>query len=82
MKAVLKVLTAGLLVTGFLIALVPLFARDGGESTWTFEGDQDGTIAKGFTNEVGDWKVVSAPEGKVLAQTAKRLRTPFLTSRW
>jgi hypothetical protein len=66
-----KELVAGLPVTVFLIGLVPLFAREGGERTWTFEGDQEGTIAKGFTNEVGDWKVVSAPEGKVLAQTAK-----------
>jgi hypothetical protein len=63
--------TAGLLVTSFLTGLAPLFARDGGERTWTFEGDEDGTIAKGFTNEVGHWEVVSAPEGKVLAQTAK-----------
>jgi hypothetical protein len=49
---------------------VPLSAG-GGEKVWTFDDDQVGVIAKGFTNEVGEWKVVSTQEGKVLAQTAK-----------
>ena len=50
---------------------VPLSAGGGEKKVWTFEDDQVGMIAKGFTNEVGEWKVVSTPEGKVLAQTAK-----------
>ena len=50
---------------------VPLSAGGGEKRVWTFEDDQVGAIAKGFTNEVGEWKVVSTPEGKVLAQTAK-----------
>jgi hypothetical protein len=70
-------LTAGLVVAALLIGLVPLFATEGGERTWTFEGDQVGTIAKGFTNEVGEWKIVAAPEGKVLAQTAKNENSVF-----
>jgi hypothetical protein len=76
LKAV-SVLTAGLLVTGLLFGLGPLFAREGGARTWTFEDDQVGTIAKGFSNEVGDWKVVAAPEGKVLAQMAKSANPVF-----
>jgi hypothetical protein len=72
-----KGLTAGLLVAGVLIGLVPLFAKDGGERTWTFEGDPVGMIANGFTNEVGDWKVVAAPEGKVLAQRARNANPVF-----
>jgi len=31
----------------------------------------DGAIAKGFTNETGEWKVVNSDSGKALAQTAK-----------
>jgi len=62
-------LAASVLLVGTLT--VPLSAEGGEKKVWTFEDDQVGMIAKGFTNEVGEWKVVSAPEGKVLAQTAK-----------
>jgi hypothetical protein len=50
---------------------VPLSAGGGEKRVWTFEDDQVGAISKGFTEEVGEWKVVATPEGKVLAQTAK-----------
>jgi hypothetical protein len=50
---------------------VTLFGGDDAKKTWTFDDDQVGMIANGFTNEVGEWKVVSTSEGKVLAQTAK-----------
>ena len=56
---------------------VPLSAGGGEKRVWTFEDDQVGAIAKGFTNEVGEWKVVSTPEGKVLAQTAKNPNSVF-----
>jgi hypothetical protein len=62
-------LAAGVMLVGILS--VPLFASDDAKKNWTFDEDQDGVIAKGFTNEVGEWKVVATPEGKVLAQTAK-----------
>jgi hypothetical protein len=62
-------LAAGALLVGSLT--VPLFAGDDAKKTWTFDDDQVGVIATGFTNEVGEWKVVSTPEGKVLAQAAK-----------
>jgi hypothetical protein len=56
---------------------LPLFASDEAKKTWTFDDDQVGSIAKGFTNEVGEWKVVETPEGKVLAQTAKNPNSVF-----
>lgn len=46
-----------------------------GKKTWDFEKDKPGAIAKGFTNEMGEWKVVadasSPSKGNALAQTAK-----------
>jgi hypothetical protein len=39
--------------------------------TWTFDDDPTGQIARSFTNEVGDRKVVPSDQGKALAQTAK-----------
>jgi hypothetical protein len=62
-------LAAGVLLVGTLT--ISLFAGDGAKKTWTFEDDQAGVIAKGFTNEVGEWKVAAATEGKVLAQSAQ-----------
>jgi hypothetical protein len=56
---------------------VPLVAGDDAKRTWTFDEDRVGVIAKGFTNEVGEWKVVDTPEGKVLAQTAKNPNSVF-----
>jgi hypothetical protein len=60
---------AYLVLTGILV--VPLFAGAPAKKTWTFDDDQAGLIATGFTNEVGEWRVASTPDGKVLAQTAK-----------
>jgi hypothetical protein len=50
-----------------LIALLVAAA----EKTWDFDADPPGAIAKGFTNEVGDWKVVADGKGHVLAQLAR-----------
>jgi hypothetical protein len=44
---------------------------DGESRSWTFEGDEPGSIARGFKGEVGRWEVVATPEGKVLAQKAE-----------
>lgn len=50
-------------------------AAQEGKMTWNFDADKTGQIAKGFSNEVGDWKVVaddSAPsKPNALAQQAK-----------
>jgi hypothetical protein len=68
-------LAASAMLTGTLT--VPLAAGDDAKRTWTFDEDPVGVIAKGFTNEVGEWKVVDTPEGKVLAQTAKNPNSVF-----
>src|SRR5436305_627423 len=70
------ILTAGgFLLTGFIICR--LSAEEGEKREWTFDNDQVGMIAKGFTNDVGEWKVVDTPEGKHLAQTAKNPNSVF-----
>src|SRR6516165_4284566 len=70
------ILTAGgLLLAWFMVC--PLYAGKREKRMWTFEDDQVGMVAKGFTNEVGEWKVVDTPEGKVLAQTAKNPNSVF-----
>jgi hypothetical protein len=56
---------------------LPLFAGDDAKKTWTFDDEQVGVIAKGFTNEVGEWKVADTSEGKVLAQIAKNPNSVF-----
>lgn len=65
-------LVGSLLVAGF-VAGAGIETR----KTWTFEDDSPDSIAKGFTSPVGDWKVVTTGEGKVLAQTAKNADTVF-----
>jgi hypothetical protein len=72
--------TAILTACGFLLAgfiMCRLSAGEGEKRVWTFDDDQPGMIAKGFTNEVGEWEVVDTPEGKVLAQTAKNPDSVF-----
>lgn len=52
--------------------------------TWNFDADETGQIAKGLSNEVGDWKVVAddtAPsKPNVLAQLAKTSSSTFNTT--
>lgn len=45
--------------------------------SWTFEGDEPGSIAKGFKGEVGRWEVVATSEGRVLAQKAENPDATF-----
>jgi hypothetical protein len=51
------------------------------KTTWNFDADQAGEAAKGFSKEVGEWKVTaddSAPsKPNVLAQTAKNSGSTF-----
>jgi hypothetical protein len=68
-------LTAGLLAIGVMCA--PLLAGAGSKRTWTFDDDTIGQIAKGFSNEVGQWTVVASDSGKALAQTAKNASAVF-----
>jgi hypothetical protein len=70
------ILTAG----GVVLAAVlsgPLYGADDAKRTWTFDGDVSGQIAKGFTNEVGQWSVVASDKGKALAQSAKNPNAVF-----
>jgi hypothetical protein len=69
-----------LLASGFAIAAVlasPLLAGQDAKRTWTFDDDEAGVIAKGFTNEVGEWKVAASDSGKALAQYAKNPNSVF-----
>jgi hypothetical protein len=68
-------LAASVMLVGTLT--VSLVAGDDAKKTWTFDEDRVGMIARGFTNEVGEWKVVDTPEGKVLAQTARNPNSVF-----
>jgi hypothetical protein len=68
-------LAAGVILVGTLT--VPLLAGDDAKKTWTFDDDETGAIAKGFTNEVGEWKVAASDQGKALAQSAKNPNSVF-----
>src|SRR5262245_48436449 len=72
--------TWNLLISGLaLVTLLagPLEAGEGAKRTWTFDDDETGAIAKGFTNEVGEWKVAASDQGKALAQSAKNPNSVF-----
>jgi hypothetical protein len=53
------------------------FNADAAEKTWDFESDAPGTIAKGFTNEVGQWEVAKDGDNHVLHQKAKNDDSTF-----
>ena len=52
-----------------------------GRKVWNFDTDKTGSIARGFTNEVGNWKVVvdttTSSKPIVLAQLAKSSQPTF-----
>jgi hypothetical protein len=60
----------------FLIGATAL-ALDGGKWMWNFADDTPGLIAKGFTNESGEWKVAATDDGKALAQVAESPNADF-----
>lgn len=37
-----------------------------GKEFWNFDADQTGVIARGFTGDVGEWKVIADPTGPSL----------------
>jgi len=47
------------------------------EKVWTFESDEPGKIAKGFTGEVGTWEVVRDGANQVLAQKGMNSDSTF-----
>ena len=67
-----------LLITILVVGLAVADDKAGpGKTVWTFHDDTDGKIAKGFKQEVGEWKVVTDVGEKVLAQQAKNSNSIF-----
>lgn len=69
-------------VLTLLAASLPLAsAAPDQKKSWNFDAEKTGAIAAGFTNEIGEWKIVedeSAPsKANVLAQLAKNGRPVF-----
>jgi hypothetical protein len=52
-------------------------ARDSDKKAWDFESDEPGKIAKGFSNEVGQWEVTKDGDNHVLYQKAKNDDSTF-----
>jgi hypothetical protein len=70
-----SLVTKGLALAALLLS--PLYGREDTKRNWTFDDDETGAIAKGFTNEVGEWKVAPSDNGKALAQSAKNPNSIF-----
>jgi hypothetical protein len=70
-----SLMTRGLALAALLLG--PLYAAEDAKRTWTFDNDETGAIAKGFTNEVGEWKVAASDKGNALAQSAKNPNSVF-----
>jgi hypothetical protein len=70
-----RVFVTGLALSALLVGT--LCAGDEAKRTWTFDDEATGKIAKGFTNEVGEWTVVASDRGKALAQSAKNANSVF-----
>jgi hypothetical protein len=60
----------GLALLAVGIAGMALAAEES-KRAWDFEADAPGQIARGFTNEVGQWEVARDGENHVLSQKAK-----------
>jgi hypothetical protein len=61
----------------FVAVGAPLCAADGAKRSWNFDDEATGKIARGFSNEVGEWTVVASDPGKALAQSAKNSNAVF-----
>jgi len=73
MRSILAIIAVVLLATGL--------AAQEEKKSWSFDADNAGTIANGFINNVGEWKVVAdltAPSSpNVLGQLAKNSGSTF-----
>lgn len=80
MKGGDEILIKIIVVTGVVLLAAGLAAQNP-EKMWNFDSDKTGNNPKGFTNEVGEWKVVADPTApskpNVLAQLAKNSRSTF-----
>jgi hypothetical protein len=73
-----------LLAIGLLLAIAAMLghfrstlATTSAKTVWSFESDEPGKIAKGFTAEAGTWEVARDGEHHVLAQKAKNDDSTF-----
>jgi hypothetical protein len=64
-------------ITLACVVSIPLHAAEDSRRTWTFDDETTGQIARGFTNEVGQWSVVASDRGKALAQSARNPNAVF-----
>lgn len=69
------------LVITMLISLTSNLAAQNVNKSWNFDSDKAGTIARGFTNEEGTWKVIADSTAfskpQVLAQMANNSGSAF-----
>ena len=56
------------------LASVLSLAAEATKKTWDFESDEPGKIAKGFTNEVGQWEVAKDGDNHVLLPESQKRR--------
>jgi hypothetical protein len=64
-------------ITLVCVISISVSAADDSKRVWTFDDEAAGQIARGFTNEVGQWSVVASDRGKALAQSAKNPNAVF-----
>jgi hypothetical protein len=69
--------TWALVAVALLTTGVVAGAAEGVKKTWTFEDDATGSAPRGFSPAVGEWTVVTADGGKVLAQSARNANPVF-----
>lgn len=64
-----------------ILALATVLVAQEGKQVWNFDTDTTGSTAKGFTSEVGEWKVVADPtapsQPNALAQLAQNRGSTF-----
>ena len=70
-----------IIVVAGVVLLATGLAAQNPEKMWNFDSDKTGSIPQGFTNEVGEWRVVADPiapsKPNVLAQLAKNSGSTF-----
>ena len=66
-----------LVVAALLMTGATAESADRVSKTWTFESDVVGSAPRGFSPAVGEWTVVTADGGKVLAQSARNANPVF-----
>jgi hypothetical protein len=76
-RAVLAILSMGLVVAPLAWVANGSPRDDSVERNWNFESDRIGSLPVGFTQVVGRWEVFADGDNRVLAQTAESERRAF-----